>query len=249
MVNCEDILRFLNTYLDVARIPDASRNGLQVEGTPRVGKVVFGVSASLELFRKAKAAGADLIVVHHGLLWGKEEPLVGAFRERAAFLLKHDIGLAAYHLPLDKHAVVGHNACLMKAVGAQRLQPFGEYHGQTIGFSGVVNAPLAQLVSTLEAYCQTKARVLAFGPSEIGSLATVSGGAYSLLPQAVEQKMDLYVTGVLDEPAYEWCREGHINCVALGHYNSEKPGVKALMDLISKRFAVQTGFIDVANPI
>ena len=81
------------------------------------------------------------------------------------------------------------------------------------------------------------------------TVGVVSGGAYSLLPQAIGQKLDLYVTGALDEPAQEWCREGRINCVALGHYNSEKPGVLALMDLVSKRFDVQTEFIDVANPL
>ncbi len=250
MVNCEDIIHFLDTYLNSNQITDASRNSLQVAGTPRVGKVVFGVSASLELFRKAKAAGADLVVVHHGLLWGQEQPITGLFRDRVAFLLKNDINLAAYHLPLDMHAVVGHNACLMRALKAERLQPFGDYHGTLIGFSGrIMPALLESVASVLETYCGAKAQTLAFGPKQIETVAVVSGGAYSLLPQAIKQKLDLYVTGVLDEPAQEWCREGHINCLALGHYNSEKPGVLALMDTLSKRFDVQTEFIDVANPL
>lgn len=250
MVNCEDVIRFLDTYLNSAQITDVSRNGLQVAGTPRVGKIVFGVSASLELFRKAKVAGADLIVVHHGLLWGQEQPITGLFRDRIAFLLKNDINLAGYHLPLDMHPVVGHNACLMRALRAERLKPFGEYHGTPIGFCGMVQpAPLEDLVSVLEAYCGAKAQVLAYGPKRVETVGVVSGGAYSLLPQAIGQKLDLYVTGALDEPAQEWCREGRINCVALGHYNSEKPGVLALMELVSKRFDVQTEFIDVANPL
>lgn len=250
MGNCEDIIQFLNTYLNSALIADASYNGLQVAGTPRVGKVVFGVSASLALFQKAKAVGADLIVVHHGLLWGKEQPLTGMFRERVAFLLKHNINLAAYHLPLDKHPVVGHNACLMRAVQAQRMEPFGNYHGEHIGFSGVVeNRPLTELVQAWESVCQTHAQVFAYGPEHIHSVAVVSGGAHNLLPQAIDKKMDLYVTGVVDEPVQEWCREGRINCVALGHYNSEKPGVLALQNLVAKHFPVETEFIDIANPI
>lgn len=249
MVNCEDVIRFLDTYLGSPHIPDASRNGLQVAGTPRVGTVAFGVSASLEFFRKAVSAGADLAVVHHGLLWGQEQPITGLFKERLAFLLKHNLNLAAYHLPLDKHPVVGHNACLMRALKAERLQPFGEYHGQTIGFSGVLHTRLEDASAALEKFCQTKAEVFAYGPREIGTVAVVSGGAGGLLPQAIAQKIDLYVTGIVDEPAQEWCREGHINCITLGHYNSEKPGVLALMDLISKRFGVQTQFIDVPNPL
>ena len=187
MGNCEDIIQFLDTYLNSARIADASRNGLQVSGAAQVEKIVFGVSASLELFRKAKAAGADLIVVHHGLLWGQEQSITGMFRERLAFLLKHNIGLAAYHLPLDKHPVVGHNACLMRAVRASQPQPFGLYHGEHIGFSGrVKNRPLAELVNVWEALCDTQAQVLAYGPKKINTLAVVSGGAHSLLPQAIE---------------------------------------------------------------
>ena len=250
MVHCEDILNFLNTYLNIAQIPDASHNGLQVSGASEIKKIVFGVSASLELFEQASYAGADLVVVHHGLLWGQEQPVTGLFRERIAFLLKNNINLAAYHLPLDKHPVVGHNACLMRAINAQCIQPFGTYHGVELGFGGQVDQPLNKLVETLENFCQTKAQVLAFGPEQIHRVAVVSGGAHSLLPQAIDQHFDLYVTGVLDEPVQEWCREGKINCVALGHYNSEKSGIMALKELVTKHFAdIETQFIDVPNTI
>lgn len=250
MTSCEEVIKFLDTYLSSPQIADASHNGLQVEGTPRVGKIVFGVSASLELFKQAKIRGADMVIVHHGLLWGVEQAITGIFHQRVAYLIKNDINLVAYHLPLDKHPVIGHNACLMKALLAERVQPFGEYHGIPIGFSGYVpSLPLEKVVSTLEQFCGTKATVLNYGPANIEKVAIVSGGAYSLLPQAIEQKMDLYVTGVLDEPVQEWCREGKINCVALGHYNSEKAGILALMDLVAKHFKVETEFIDIQNPI
>lgn len=250
MAKCTEILQFLDTYLDIAHIPDASHNGLQVEGREEIKKIAFGVSASMEFFKQAQYAGADLLVVHHGLLWGQEQPIVGAFKERISFLLKENIGLAGYHLPLDKHPVVGHNACLMRAIGAVTPQPFGEYHGNLIGFSGRVSQrPLEELIQTLEAFCQTKARVFAFGPEKINTVAIVSGGAYSMLPQAIANHFDLYITGALDEPVQEWCREGHINCVSLGHYNSEKPGIRALLELVAKRFDVQTEFIDIANPL
>lgn len=250
MVRCEDVINFLNTYLNAAQIPDASYNGLQVSGKAEIQKVVFGVSASQQFFEQASYAGADLLVVHHGLLWGQEQPVTGLFRQRIAFLLKNNINLAAYHLPLDKHPVVGHNACLMRALNAQRVQPFGNYHGVDIGYCGWVSAPLAQLVTTLENFCQTKARVLAFGPEQIKTVAVVSGGAHSLLPQAIAQKIDVYITGVLDEPVQEWCREGGIHCIALGHYNSEKPGILALKELVKKHFAnLETQFIDIPNTI
>lgn len=250
MVKCDEVLRFWNTYLDIARVPDASRNGLQVQGREEIRKIVFGVSACEELFERANATQADLICVHHGLLWGQEQPLTGLFARRVKYLLGHDLGLAAYHLPLDKHPAVGHNACLMRALHGQDVRPFGQYHGVEIGYAGnLAPRPLDQVVQTLQQFCGCQARVLAFGPQTVQRVGIVSGGAYSLLPQALEQKLDVFITGILDEPAYEWCREGHLNCVALGHYHSEKCGVQALMDLTAKQFALETEFIELENPL
>ena len=250
MVKCDDVLQFWNTYLEVASIPDASRNGLQVQGKDVVHKIVFGVSASLELFQKAQQAGADLVCVHHGLLWGHEQPLTGLFGERVRFLMQHNMGLAAYHLPLDKHPKIGHNACLMRALHATQVKPFATYHDVTIGYEGkLTSVTLKKVVSTLENFAHTQASVLAFGPQKIKRVGIVSGGAYSMLPQAIDHKLDLYVTGILDEPAYEWCREGKINCIALGHYHSEKCGIEALCKLTAQKFNVKTQFIDIENPL
>ena len=251
MVSCADVIHFLDTYLDIASIPDSSHNGLQVEGKAEISKIAFGVSASMEFFKQARYAGADLLVVHHGLLWGQEQPVTGMFRSRVAFLLENNLNLAAYHLPLDKHSVVGNNAQLARVLQVQAPQPFGQYHGNLIGYWGQLNAlPLEEIRQKLESFCQTTARVFAYGPREIKTVGIVSGGAYSMLPQAISQKLDLYITGALDEPVQEWCREGKINCMALGHYNSEKCGVKALMEMVNKRFpSIATEFIDIANPL
>lgn len=250
MVPCAELIEFWNNYLQSPSIPDASQNGLQVQGKTEVNTVVFGVSATLELFEKAQAAGADLICVHHGLLWGQAERLTGLLGERVRFLMQHHIGLAAYHLPLDKHPLIGHNACLARALGAQNVRPFGLYHGVEIGVAGDVKpASLPAVTRTLEDFCGGPAQVLAFGPQEIKTVGIISGGAYSMLPQAIEQKLDLYVTGILDEPAYAWCREGNINCVALGHYHSEKCGVQALAKLTAEKWAVRTQFVELENPL
>lgn len=250
MLKCDDVLKFWNTYLDIAHIPDASHNGLQVEGPQDIRKIVFGVSACRELFERAYASQADLICVHHGLLWGQEQAITGMFGARVKYLLQHEMGLAAYHLPLDKHPVVGNNACLIRTLNVLDVHPFGQYHGVEIGCVGhLTPRPLTQIVQTLEQFCAVKAQVLAFGPESVEKVGVISGGAHSMLPQAIDQQLDLYVTGTLDEPVYEWCREGHINCIALGHYPSERCGVKALMELTAKQFEVQTEFIDTNNPL
>ncbi len=250
MATREEVVCFLNEYLNIGEIPDSSHNGLQVQGRTNIRKIVFGVSAGLELFKKAHAAGADMIVVHHGLLWGKEQALTGAFGRRVGFLLRHDMSLLGYHLPLDKHPQIGHNALFLKQLKAQNIRPFACYHGQNIGFCGEIKpALLPAVVRSLERFCQSKAVVLPFGPKKIRTVGVVSGGGWSMIPDAVELGLDLFVTGVLDEPAQELCREGALNCAALGHYNSEKCGVRALMELVRGRFDVQVQFIDIKNSI
>jgi len=250
MVLREDIVKFLNEYLLVNSIEDSSRNGLQVEGRTRVRKVVFGVSASMELFKRAKSAGADMIIVHHGLLWGQEQTLTGLFGRRVKFLLENEISLLGYHLPLDKHPVLGHNALLLKGLSAQKLQSFALYHGQHIGFWGKI-APtnLKAVAQKLEKICHAKATILPFGPQKIRTVGVVSGGGWSMISDGIDLGLDLFVTGSLDEPVQELCREGKINCVALGHYNSEKIGVCALMKLVQKQFDVETEFIEIKNDI
>ena len=108
---------------------------------------------------------------------------------------------------------------------------------------------LPVLVKALEKACQTKARLIPGGPAKIKKVGIVSGGGWSMLPDAIALGLDLFVTGTVDEPAQELCREGHISCVALGHYNSEKMGIQALMQLVQKQFGVQTVFIDIKNAI
>lgn len=225
MVTRENVISFLNEYLQIADIADSSFNGLQVEGRRDIKKIVFGVSASLELFKRAKAVKADMIIVHHGLLWGKEQALVGAFGRRAGFLLENQISLLGYHLPLDKHSVIGHNILLLKSLQAENISSFGCYHGQNIGYCGTIKTTtIEKIVKKLEKLCASKAIVLPFGPKKICKVGIVSGGGWSMLPDALAQGLDLFVTGSVDEPVQELCREGKIHCVALGHYNSEKIG-------------------------
>ncbi|MBR3632331.1 MAG: Nif3-like dinuclear metal center hexameric protein [Elusimicrobiaceae bacterium] len=246
----EDVVQFLDSYLLSASVSDCSLNGLQVQGRDQVRKIVFAVSANMEVFKRAKATKADMIIVHHGLLWGQEQALVGMFGRRVGFLLENKISLLGYHLPLDKHPVCGHNAQLARVLGVQTLRPFAAYHGQDIGFCGEINPDsLPVITRRLERVCGAKALVLPFGPKKIRTVGIVSGGGWSMIGDAVRLGLDLFVTGSVDEPVQELCREGKINCVALGHYNSEKIGVKALMEVVRKQFSVETEFIDVKNPI
>jgi len=249
-MNRERIIKFLDAYLDSARIKDASQNGLQVEGKALVKKIVFGVSASLELFKRAAEAKADMIVVHHGLFWGRSCPVAGPFKEKLEILLANGITLAAWHLPLDRHPASGNNAQILKLLGAGSSEPFGIYDGATIGVKGKFKKPasLSGIKEILKRKLGSRPLSFNFGPARIKTVGIVSGGAQSMFEQAVAGGLDLFITGEVSESVQEYAREHKANFISAGHYNTEKPGVRALEKILSKRFKVKTEFIDIPNP-
>ena len=236
------IVKDLNKLLQIDLTPE--QNGLQVEGVNEVRKIVFGVSANMSLFDKAVKKGAQMIIVHHGLLWGHEQKLTGVFGARIRFLIKNDLNLVAYHLPLDKHPTLGNNVGLAKLLGLKNLKPFGTYKGLKIGFKGNF-AKTKSFDSILKAL---GGEGLNFGPKQIKTVAIVSGGAHDMLEEAIQEKADLYICGSRDEYVQELAREGKINFIAMGHYNSEKLGILALKKYIEKKYKVSTEFIDIKNP-
>ncbi|MDD4005274.1 MAG: Nif3-like dinuclear metal center hexameric protein [Elusimicrobiaceae bacterium] len=250
MAQRDCIVAFLDRYLRVGAFRDASQNGLQVQGRTTVKHIVFGVSASLELFKRAAGLGADMVITHHGLFWDGPVRLTGGLRARVAQLIKNDLNFAAYHLPLDAHPVCGNNARLLKLLGARAIKPFGSYHDTAIGFRGELKTPksLASIEKIFEKAFGAECRTAAFGPAKIRTVGVVSGGAGGLAAEAVNSGLDLFITGEPSEPAWEWCREGGASFMALGHYNSEKAGVIALAEALAGKFGVKTEFIDVPNP-
>lgn len=251
MVSRDRIVSALDTYLDVDGFRDYAPIGLQVEGASRVTGVTLGVSACMALFEEAVAARSQMVVVHHGMFWKNDSPVLkGPLRERVRFLLDHDLTLLGYHLPLDAHSTIGNNARLIKQVGAVRARPWGVYDGTTVGYIGTFKRPcaLSTFMKRLDRLTPGAPMVLDHGPSRIKRFGVVSGGGGSLFVQAVEEKLDLYLTGEPYEPAQALCREAGINFVALGHHNSEKVGVMALADWLKRKFKIRAGFVDIANP-
>jgi putative NIF3 family GTP cyclohydrolase 1 type 2 len=129
-----DILAELDRVLEPGRFEDYGPNGLQVPGSEDVGTVVAGVSAHAGLFELAAAAGAQLVLVHHGLFWGSGPgPIDAPLKRRLEILFDAEMSLAAYHLPLDAHPQLGNNALLARGLGAGDLEPFAGHRGEPIG--------------------------------------------------------------------------------------------------------------------
>ena len=251
MVSRDEIVSFVNDFLKSKEISDISKNGLQIEGRREVSKIAFGVSSSFECMKKAAEWGADMLITHHGLLWGRESPFTGTLKKKLEFMFNHDMNLCAWHLPLDMHPECGNNAQLMKILGAEIIRPFGYFHGTAAGFSGAFNKPMAisEIAGILKEKIGASPLCFSFGPKKIKTLAIVSGAAASMHSQAAEEGIDLYITGEPSEQSQELARETCTNFIAAGHYNTEKPGVKALSEIIKGKFGTEVFFADVPNPV
>ena len=251
MVPRQELLDYLDGYLEVTGSPDYGPNGLQVEGRPEIRRIVAGVSASVALLDAAIERDADTVLVHHGILWNHATPrLVGSFRQRVARLISHDLNLLAYHLPLDRHPEVGTAATVARMLGWRDLAPFGDYRGRPVGIWGrTPERELAEVAAEIEEKLGRAPLVLPGEARAIRTAAIVTGEAFNEFANAVEAGVDLFITGEPKERAMDLAREEGVHVIAAGHYHTEAPGVRALADHVAARFDVEVDFVDLPNPV
>ena len=247
MAQTAEVIEFLDELMSPNAYEDMGPNGLQVPGSAVVERVLTGVSAQRALAERAVEAGAQLVLVHHGLFWAFEPTgLTPMLAERLRPLFKHDIALAAYHLPLDAHPEHGNNALLAEALGAGEHVPFAEI-GRGATFAAPV--PAAELFERVAAVTGREPLVFDAGPPEVRRLAIVSGSAAGRLGQAHAEGYDAFLTGEPKEHVMAEARELGIHFIAAGHYATETFGVRRLGDLLAARFGVEHVWADLPNPV
>lgn len=227
---------------------DSSLNGLQIDNDgSSIRKVAFAVDACLETFERAVSCGAGLLFVHHGLYWGKPQALSGVHRRRIAYALSNNLAVYAVHLPLDQHPEVGNNAALAELIGIMEKEPFGDYHGRKIGYKGRLAEPLTieAVADRIKFQGRPTLGVFPFGPRICETAAVISGGASYEALQAIEEEVDLYVTGEASHGVYHSALEGRLNFIAGGHYSTEVWGVRRVMARLATETGIETEFLDV----
>ena len=253
LARLQDILNYLDELLEPERFEDYGPNGLQVPGRDELEAVATGVSASRELFDRAAELGAGLVVVHHGLFWDQAaRRLTPTMAARLRALLCGDIGLAAYHLPLDAHPEVGNNALIARGLGCEDPRPFAEHRGRAIGVAARLPAggmALAELVTRVRTLTGRDPLVFEAGSHSVGTIGIVSGGGAGSLAEAAQQGLDALLTGEPAEPVMTEAREAGVHFVAAGHYATETFGVRRLGELLEEQFGVRHHFVDVPNPV
>lgn len=240
----------LSQLLHIEQFPmDPSLNGIQVSNSApaekQLHKIAYAVDACTETIERATAAGADLLLVHHGILWGQCSRITGTYYKRIAALLAADMALYACHLPIDAHPVFGNNAVLAARLALSDIQPFGTWRGALIGCIGTLPEPLTTYEAAACLFPEETPVVLPFGPEKISRVAIISGGAGDDVDQAIAAGADLFVTGEIGHENYHVARENHISVIGGGHYRSETGGVTAIGQYISQEFGIETIFIDV----
>ena len=240
-------------FRDIMRIADLegidpSLNGIQVtRRNSEVSRIAFAVDACVETFHRAVEQGADMLLVHHGIFWGRESRLTGAHYQRIRYLVENDLALYAVHLPLDMHPEFGNNAGMAAALRLREVRPFGTFKGQQIGCTGLLPEAqsIEEIAQTLFGGTDQTLGVLPFGPRQIRSVGLVSGGAPLEVEEAISEHLDLYVTGDAAHQVYHRAMETGINVIFGGHYLTETWGVRLLSERVARESDMETLFIDV----
>jgi dinuclear metal center YbgI/SA1388 family protein len=246
MADRVEIEKSLGALLRPETFKDYGPNGLQVEGRREVRRIASGVTASRAFIEAALAAGADTLLVHHGLFWrGQDGRLTGWLAARVRHLMAADANLLAYHLPLDAHAELGNNAQLGLRLGLEADARFGD---QDLGFSAAAHTTLDALASTVQEQLRRAPVVVAGDGRPLRRVAWCTGGAQGYFEAAIAAGADAFVTGEISEPQAHLARETGVAFLACGHHASERFGAPAVAAHVAAQFGVEHVFIDIENP-
>ncbi|AHV91813.1 Nif3-like dinuclear metal center hexameric protein [Bordetella holmesii] len=255
-VDIRTLTAWLDATLHTARFKDYAPNGLQVEGKSDIAHIITGVTASEALLRAAIERGADAVLVHHGWFWRNEDPrMMGQKRRRLALTLAHDLNLIGYHLPLDAHPTLGNNVQLARVLG---FEPARDEDGVplTCGKDQLIwlgEAPgvatLGELGARIGQRLGRQPLIVGEATQQVGRIAWCTGGAQSMMAEAVDAGATVYITGEASEPNAHLARETGVGFVSAGHHATERYGIQALGQAVAAQFGIKVEFVDIDNPI
>jgi dinuclear metal center YbgI/SA1388 family protein len=223
---------------------------MQVEGRAEIGYIVSGVTASAALLQAAIEEGADAILVHHGYFWrGEDMRVIGQKQRRLKLLLENDINLFAYHLPLDMHAEFGNNAQLARELGLQADGRFGENDLGWLGHADASVRTVGDLARLVEQRLGRAPLVIGDATQPVGRIGWCTGAAQSMLGEAIDAGVSVYLSGEISEPTVHLARESGVAYLACGHHATERYGVQALGVHLAQHFGIRHQFIDIDNPV
>ncbi len=246
----QDLIVYLDDLLEVNRYQDYAPNGLQVEGTGSIQKIITGVTACQALIDAAIEQNADAILVHHGYFWKNESQVItGIKQKRIKALLDNNINLIGYHLPLDGHVELGNNAQLAKLWQLEDITPADKNEGLVRLGRLKSSINIQDFIDQVEHSLDRLPLHLPGGPQQVQTIAWCSGGAQGYIEQAIEWGADVYISGEVSEQTTHIARENAIHYLAAGHHATERLGVKSLGEHLQSKFGLEVLFVDITNPV
>ena len=250
MLNNYTLLEYLNQVLTPEKFKDYCPNGLQIQGSSKIQRIISGVSLSDKLIEAAINDNAQAIIVHHGIFWFKDDySLVGVKKCRVAKLLKHNINLYAYHLPLDNHHSLGNNAQLAQNLGIEIKGSTGE---QNLLWYGQLPKPISLAALAQQVGRNLQHKPIYFSDNEeklVSTVAWCTGGGDGFFTDAIKLGVDVYISGEAAEPTMALAHESGVAYIAAGHYATERGGIQAIGKHLHEKFALPVQFIELYNPI
>ncbi len=245
-VRLADIVNHCDQLLRTVEFNDweGAANGLQVESGGTVTRIAAAVDASLATVRRAVAARADLLIVHHGLFWNPSHPWTGARFRLLKLLLERNLAVYSSHLPLDAHPRLGNNAQLCRALALKQCKPFFIEKGRFIGCQSETRLTRQEVTRRLQQAVGASPKLLPGGPDICRRIGVVSGGAGSELRKAALEGVDTFITGEGPHWTFALAEELGLNVFYAGHYATETFGVKALAGHLERKFNLPWSFID-----
>jgi len=249
-VEVKEIVKYCEDYLRTDKWKDYCINGLQVEGAPRISKIITGVSWSEKFIRAAIKKRAKAIMVHHGLFKSHinfPPQVKGIVGGRLKLLLENNINMLGFHLPLDAHPIIGNNISILKLLGLKKTDVINSPEYGEIGFVGEYNEDVKfnEFLEKVNTVLKTKSFIIPAGPKKVKRVGVVSGGASPDYKTAAELGVDTYISGDIRESIVRAIEETKINFINAGHYNTEKLGIINLGNLIAKKFNIKVEFVDI----
>jgi dinuclear metal center YbgI/SA1388 family protein len=243
------IVDYLNVTLSISKFTDIALNGLQIESRKKeVSKVAFSVDSGLSVMEVAVNNGADLLVTHHGVFWGRQEPLVGPLATKAGLCLTNELSLYAVHLPLDGHETLGNAAQIAsQALNCHDVRVDFLHQGAPLGVIAKLKDPLPlTVIAENLARCEGALNpplLLPFGAKVIRTIGIVTGSGSTFMAEAARKGVDLFISGEPKQEAYHSAKELSLSTLFIGHYASETFGVRALKRVLEEKFGVETLWI------
>lgn len=246
-----DVARHLDTLLRTSEVPDypGAMNGIQVEHDGPITRCAVAVDASLSTIDAAIAAGANLLLVHHGLFWGGAQPLRGRVFERVRRLLAHDVAVYASHLPLDLHPTIGNNALMANELALTPSAGFARFQSIAVGVMGESDVATTSLAERCDALARREGGHLVSVGVAPGrrtrrwALCTGAGASSDTLREAAAAEIDTLIVG--EGPHHTAVEAGELGIAVLyvGHYATETFGVRALGQELERTFGLPWSFL------